>query len=165
MSRKPPSHHWPARRQRAFTLVEIAVVVVILGVLIALTLPGYRKIRLKSQATAVTNDLRTFSAAFVNSNLQNAGWPPGGFGPGNIPTTMANALTNTFTKPSPIGGKYEWISNSTYKAAIGVTSDGADVLQNDLELLELVDRMIDDGNTSSGNVTISGPDLIYVIEP
>lgn len=160
----PHSHHWPARRQRAFTLVEIAVVVVIIGVLIALTVPGYRRIRIKAQATAVQNDLRTFASAFTTSNMQNASWPSGGFGPGVAPPSMASALTVAFAKPSPIGGKYEWISNSTYKAAIGITTDGGSVMSNDLELLEQIDRMLDDGDTSSGNVKLDGPSFVYVIE-
>jgi len=159
MSRLPHSHQWPTRRQRAFTLIEIAVVVVIIGVLIALTLPGYRRIRIKSQATAVTNDLRTFAGLFSNYNLQNSAWPIGD-APGVIPSEMDKSLTTGFTQNTPIGGKYQWISNSTYKAAIGITLDGG----ADLELLEMVDSMIDDGDLATGKLTVSGVDLIYVIE-
>jgi len=84
----------------------------------------------------------------------------GGTGPGNIPPEMSSALTDTFTKPSPIGGKYEWISNTTYKAAIGITINGS----TDMELLEVFDRMLDDGETSTGNVKIVMSDIVYVIE-
>jgi prepilin-type N-terminal cleavage/methylation domain-containing protein len=166
MFRTPPSHRWPVRSHRGFTLVEIAVVVVIIGLLAALSLPGYRKVTLKSKATAAVNDIRVFASAFSSANLQNGGWPVGGTGPGNIPPEMSSALTDTFTKPSPIGGKYEWISNSTYKAAIAITTDGGSVLTNDWELLELVDSMVDDGNIgpSSGNMFVDGPSLLYIIE-
>jgi len=160
MFRIPKCHSRPARLQRAFTLVEIAVVVMILGVLIALTLPGYRKVTLKSKATAAVNDVRIFAGAFSNASLQNGGWPVGGTGPGVIPPEMANALSVVFTQPSPIGGKYEWISNSTYKAAIGITLDGG----SDLELLEVFDSLLDDGNTHTGNVLIVGTDIVYIIE-
>ena len=160
MSRLPHSHRWPARRQRAFTLIEIAVVVVIIGVLIALTLPGYRRIRIKSQATAATNDLRSFSGSFINSNLQNSGWPAGGYGPGVIPPDMVNTLSATFTNPTPIGGNYEWLTDTGAGKAVLKISN----VSNDLDLLEMVDSMIDDGNLSTGSVTVSGPDLIYVIE-
>jgi len=140
--------------------VEIAVVVVIIGILAALGLPAYRKVTLKSKATAAINDIRVFAAAFSSANLQNGGWPVGGTGPGNIPPEMSSALTDTFTKPSPIGGKYEWISNTTYKAAIGITINGS----TDMELLEVFDRMLDDGETSTGNVKIVMSDIVYVIE-
>ena len=134
---------------------------VIIGLLAALGLPGYRRITLKSKATATVNDLRVFSSAFSNANLQNGGWPTGGYGPGVIPPTMASALSVAFTKPTPIGGQYEWVEGSGLgKAVIKVTGASTDV-----DLLEMVDQLMDDGNTTSGNVTVSGPDLIYVIEP
>ncbi len=165
MSRMLQSHRWPAKRQRAFTLIEIAVVVVIIGLLAALGIPGYRKVTLKSRATATVNDFRVFSAALNTASLQNSGWPPGGYGPGVIPPAMTNAFAVTFTAPTPIGGKYEWISDSTYKAAIGITTDGSDKLTDDVELIEMIDRMMDDGDTSTGNVQISVGKLVYIIEP
>ncbi len=155
----PHSHNWPARRQRAFTLIEIAVVVMIIGVLIALTLPGYRRIHLKSQATAVTNDLRSFANSFINYNL-SSGWPSGGYGPGVIPPEMTGVLSNAFTQSTPIGGNYEWlVDTGAGKAVLKVSN-----VNNDVDLLEMVDGMIDDGNLSTGSLTVSGPDLIYVIE-
>lgn len=154
-------HQWPARRQRAFTLVEIAVVVVIIGLLMAIALPGYRKVTLKSKGTAVVNDIRVFAAAFSNSNLQNGGWPVGGTGPGVIPPEMSGALPIAFTKLSPIGGKYEWIANSDYSAAIGISLAGA----SDLEQLEVIDQLLDDGKLNDGNVQIAGlTHLVYIIE-
>jgi prepilin-type N-terminal cleavage/methylation domain-containing protein len=156
----PQSPTWPVRPQRAFTLVEVAVVVVILGLLAALVLPGYRRVSLKSRATAAVNDLRVFSAAFNNVSLQNGTWPAGGTGPGIIPPEMANALPDVFTKQTPIGGNYEWISNSDYKAAIGITVDGT----TDMELLTMLDSIVDDGDLGNGSVILSGPDLIYIIE-
>lgn len=158
------SSSWPARRHRAFTLVEIAVVVLIIGVLTAMTLPAYRRINLKSKATAVQKDLRTFADAFVSNNLQNSRWATDTGTPGQIPPEVAQQITATFTKPSPIGGMYVWISNSTFKGAIGVTTDGASALTDDIDQLEMVDRMLDDGNLGSGNVQLAGPTLVYVLE-
>lgn len=173
MSRPPYSHPWPDHNQRAFTLVEIAVVVMILGLLISLALPGYRKITLKSRATAVVSDLRTFSAAFGGNSMQNGSWIADTGVPGEIPPGMVIAdgkeMSIAFTRPTPIGGKYLWVSNdpsdSTYgKAAIAITTDGAAQLTDDLDLLEMVDRMIDDGDLSSGNLQRVGPALVYVLE-
>ena len=170
MSRPPLSHLWPANRQRAFTLVEIAVVVAIIGLLAALAVPTYRKVMLKSKATAAVNDLRTFSAAFANFNLANSRFPSASGIPGDR-AEIGNGITDVFANPSPIGGKYLWhadpagVSSPPYgKAALGIVTDGDFKLSDDMELLELVDQMIDDGNLSTGNLQLGAGELYYVIE-
>ncbi len=141
--------------------MEIAVVVVIIGILAALGLPAYRKVTLKSKATAAINDLRVFSSALSNSNLQNGVWPVGNAGPGVIPPAMSSALPIAFTKTTPIGGQYEWVEGSGFgKAVIKVVG-----VSTDLDLLDVVDQLMDDGNRNTGSVTFFGFDLIYVIEP
>ena len=46
-----------------FTLIEIMIVVVIIGVLAGLAIPGFQKVRLASQDKAVLNNARRLAAA------------------------------------------------------------------------------------------------------
>ena len=51
------------RKNQAFTLVEIMIVVAIIGLLAALAIPGFVKARKQSQGRRILNDARQMDAA------------------------------------------------------------------------------------------------------
>ena len=62
-----------------------------------MTLPAYRRINLKSKATAVQKDLRTFADAFVSNNLQNSRWATDTGIAGQIPPEVTQQMVKPFS--------------------------------------------------------------------
>lgn len=62
-----------AGRWRAYTIIEILAVVAIMGVLLALCLPAFEKIRPMAERAECMNNLRNLRSAF--SGYATEGWP------------------------------------------------------------------------------------------
>lgn len=63
------------RRQRAFTLVELLVVIGVIAVLIAILLPTLGRVRKQAQATACLSNLRQMGTAWVMYTADSKGRP------------------------------------------------------------------------------------------
>lgn len=158
------------RSLRAFSLVEIMIAVVIIGLLTALVLPTYRRITMRAKATAVVNDLRAFSTAFITYNLQNGQWPADEAAR-VIPAEMTGSLGASFELKSPIGGYYKWCAGASAdgidaNAALIIESDMSNPLSDDEDLRLLIDQQLDDGDLHTGLIQVGSTNsLVFIIEP
>ena len=145
------------------------VVVVIIGLLAAAALPAYRLITLRSKAASVVNDLRTFSTVFIAYSLQNGRYPDDG-DPKIVPPQVTGQLPGNFSQRTPIGGVYKWnfdvpADGVPAKAAIIIQSESGNPLLDDLDQLEAIDKQMDDGNLTTGNIQLGSTNsLVFIIE-
>lgn len=140
-------------RGKGFTLVEIMIVVAIIGLLAAIAVPSYRRIRINSLAARTANDLRVYTSAFQRFNLEYGYWPPAS-DPGVLPEGMDDHINRKlFETQNPLGTMWKW---EVYDHVVGL---GMDPPASALAVLERVDSSIDDGSLGSGRLRIQSGSL------
>lgn len=142
-----------------FTLVEIMIVVVIIGLLAAIAIPAFQKLRTKSQITAFANDLRIGRDGFDSYAMENGRWPPDGIS--GLPAEIDGYVSDTrFSGPTPLGGNWDWDNGQFgFTAGLSVISPTANVTT-----MRQLDQSIDDGNLATGNFRARSNGYIYVLE-
>lgn len=87
----------PSAPRRAFTLVEIMIVVVIIALIIALAVPYFAKIRIRSQDNAVLNNIRQLASASSQYFLTN--------GVANVDIDQLVGPANYIKSLNPVAGE------------------------------------------------------------
>lgn len=141
----------------AFTLVEVMIVVVIIGLLATMAVQTFKAVRKSSQASIISNDFRQYRDAFNRFALENGHWPAEA-SPGVLPPEMEDSVRG-FENDSSIGGKWQWLNNTTYPAALKLAEPGAPD-----EILAKVDSNLDNGNLTSGSFIKDGNDYVLILE-
>ena len=155
----------PSRAKLAgFTLVEIMIVVVIIGLLAAMAIPAFQRVRVSSKHSALANDFRVFAEAFETYALENGQFPADA-NIGQLPPGVSNVNSSLdlgrFVGPTPIGGRYDWDYNVFGKvAAISVT----DVTISSAELL-VFDTKYDDGVLATGTYQGDTGRYSFILQP
>jgi prepilin-type N-terminal cleavage/methylation domain-containing protein len=143
---------------RGFTLVEIMVVVVIIGLLAALAIPAAQRTRRAAINSRFLNDLRIVRDAAETYAMENGGWPPDGSSA--IPPELAVYLKKGFDPASPIGGTWDWDMN-VFGITAGIAVQGPTISTE--QLIE-IDKKIDDGDLSTGHFRTRSGGVIYILE-
>jgi prepilin-type N-terminal cleavage/methylation domain-containing protein len=137
------------RKNSAFTLVEIMIVVSIIALLVLIALPSFLRARQESQNAKFINELRVLTSAFQLYAADHNGSYPAEVKRGIISPEMETYFGPTvdWTAPTPIGGTWDWDYNKFgFTAGVSVDKPSASTEQ----LIE-IDQKIDDGDLSSGH--------------
>ncbi|MDI1318579.1 MAG: type II secretion system protein [bacterium] len=153
-------------------LVELMVVVTIISMLMALSIPSYQRIQRKARGAAIANDFRVFTAVLQARAHENGSWPAetaAGVVPDVI--TKDDIQLETWIGPTAIGGRFDWEFNQLhngvrYRAALALVDTADAPLLVDIGLYQEIDAVLDDGNLNTGNLRLGNSNcLLFIIEP
>jgi len=148
------THHHTGR---GFTLLEIMVVVLMIGILLAMAIPGFKAVRERARISTFTSDFRAVKEAVNRFNLSEGYYPLSG---GAIePEFFDYMRQDVITETTVIGGNWNF-DDSTAIFAIGIV--GYEVED---DIVERIDSAVDDGILTTGSMTkTSDGEFYFVIE-
>ena len=152
----------PRTNRNAFTLVEILIVVVILGILAATVIPSFANARDETEQGAFVTSLRQMVEA-VRLFRVREGMFPNDASSGELPDGFAEYVSEAdWTKPTPIGGVWDTEFQSfDVVSAVGVHFNGDTPKSTDYMLV--IDQIIDDGDLEAGAFRQLAEDRFYYV--
>lgn len=150
--------------KRGYTLVEIMIVVVIVGLLAALAIPAFEKVSREALAKRIANDYRIFAGAFEVHSLEQGVWPEDGIG-NALPASAQPYIRSSMWADAPAANAYwDWEGQGRHgmTASINLVDPDSNL---DVRVMEIVDRTIDNDDLSSGLLRrVNGNEYIYILE-
>lgn len=152
-------------RPAGFTLVEIMVVVVILGLLVSMAMPAFQKVRNNSLSSRIANDFRIFAYAFETCALEAGTWPPDG-NANEIPLLAQPYIKSSNWNRGAVSGSW-WDWEGAGRHGVSASINFVDQDQNlPTGVMERVDELLDNGNLGTGIFRrVGGNEYIYILAP
>jgi len=150
-----------ARKHRAFTLVEILIVVVILGILAAVVVPSFANATEPTRQTTFITNMKDFAESIQVYKIRNNDYPAD-TAAGEFPAGFEEYVNpQDWLGATPIGGS--WVTEDTEDGyGVGVHFDGTGETRDDVYMLE-IDEIFDDGDLETGNFRAISDDRYYLL--
>ncbi|MGF1634967.1 MAG: type II secretion system protein [Phycisphaerae bacterium] len=147
-----------------FTLIEILVVVIILGILAAITFASFGTSLDESRQKSFATNLRQFTEAAMIYHATTDTYPEDSSS-GELAEALEPYIDKVaFERPTPIGGVWDFEADDLggWTAAVGVHFNGTGDTRDDAFMLVL-DDLLDDGDLSTGGFQKPENDRYYAI--
>lgn len=169
-------------KHKGFTIVELLIVIVVIGVLAAITIVSYNGVQRRARATSIVSDLKAAEKAFVSYKaITNTGswWDErdpalteGSSNPSIASIIAAQPAFRDFLQQPPttagLGTTSVWaydndsdIYNGCSASLAGVNLVLGNVTSTDM--MQTIDDTMDDGNLSCGKIRYAGGWLLYAL--
>ncbi|HSH09079.1 MAG TPA: prepilin-type N-terminal cleavage/methylation domain-containing protein [Oceanipulchritudo sp.] len=157
------------RGSKGFTILELAIVVTIIGILAALAIPLFSHIVKKSRISTLANDLRSHGQAIQRYALEMGEFPESWDVVGEMIPGTEGFVSMTWRQTSPIGGRYTWVYTqgsipSNWIGYIQIVETATNPFSIKLSDMEDLDEDIDDGDISSGYLQVAGNRIRYFVK-
>ena len=101
------------RNQKGFTIMELMIVIVIIGILIAIAVPAYQNFRARAQATACQANERVIASAAGLYYADKGSWPA------TVAAIIAEGHLDKLPV-CPLGGTYTIAADGTVDCDAGL---------------------------------------------
>ena len=146
---------------KAFTLVEILIVVVILGILAAVVVPSFANATEPARQSTFVTNMKSFAEAVLLHRVRNDSFPADGAS-GFLPPDLDELINpDEWEGGTPIGGVWD-TEDVGDDYGIGIHFDGTGETR-DVAYMTEIDELFDDGDLGTGLFQNTEANRYYLI--
>ena len=139
-----------SQKQNGFTIVELLIVIVVIGILAAITIVAYNGVQDRAKVSRVAHDLQTFTNVFAQYYADNGTYPC-------FDHSYSDTKEITWSKPYIKWPKTPWNTSYHWEINYGSGYGGGDFaysvsIQSPGQYTQALDNVMDDGNLATGKL-------------